>query len=269
MFGKNCLATLLRPSSLFGLWLAAFMVAIPAWGPAEIASLPKPLDVSAASATISGSGSKGNAARQSSDSWSTMPSGARPAYIGIHGGTVPVSLLTSKGGSTMIALVGETGSDFLRVLRGSNASTPVEVAPQVAQASELPASPATASATATVAHEGVPPATALPDPGANGTLLFAATASGNVPVIYTTGRSFEDMDITSTKWTPFGLDEQTVKAETQTSVPKAKKAKSAKQRKAAASSRRTLKTEAERAPRILHHEGGPVSITAPGSWVAA
>ena len=40
-----------------------------------------------------------------------MPAGAKTTYIGIHGGTVPVSLLTAGDGSPMIALVGLTGSD--------------------------------------------------------------------------------------------------------------------------------------------------------------
>ena len=46
-----------------------------------------------------------------------MPAGAKTTYIGIHGGTVPVSLLTAGDGSPMIALVGLTGSDFLNFLR--------------------------------------------------------------------------------------------------------------------------------------------------------
>ena len=42
---------------------------------------------------------------------------SKTTYIGIHGGTVPVSLLTAGDGSPMIALVGLTGSDFLNFLR--------------------------------------------------------------------------------------------------------------------------------------------------------
>ena len=49
--------------------------------------------------------------------WGEMPAGAKTTYIGIHGGTVPVSLLTAGDGSPMIALVGLTGSDFLNFLR--------------------------------------------------------------------------------------------------------------------------------------------------------
>ncbi|MCL1985849.1 MAG: hypothetical protein FWG59_05315, partial [Betaproteobacteria bacterium] len=49
--------------------------------------------------------------------WVYMPAGARAAYIGIHGGTVPVSLLTSRDGTHMVALVGQTGNDFLQTLK--------------------------------------------------------------------------------------------------------------------------------------------------------
>ena len=49
--------------------------------------------------------------------WGEMPAGAKTTYIGIHGGTVPVSLLTAGDGSPMIALVGLTGSAFLNFLR--------------------------------------------------------------------------------------------------------------------------------------------------------
>lgn len=49
--------------------------------------------------------------------WGEMPAGAKTAYIGIHGGTVPVSLLSSGDGSPMIAMVGLTGNDFLNFLR--------------------------------------------------------------------------------------------------------------------------------------------------------
>ncbi len=57
------------------------------------------------------------AAGQDNAVWEEMPAGARTAYIGIHGGTVPVSLLTAGDGSPMIAQVGLTGSDFLNFLR--------------------------------------------------------------------------------------------------------------------------------------------------------
>ena len=50
--------------------------------------------------------------------WSVMPAGARPAYMGIHGGTMPVSLLVVADGSSLLGFVGRTGNDFLDALRG-------------------------------------------------------------------------------------------------------------------------------------------------------
>ncbi|MDR3319437.1 MAG: hypothetical protein LBS77_00355 [Desulfovibrio sp.] len=52
-------------------------------------------------------------------SWTIMPAGARPAYMGIHGGTMPVSLLVVADGSSLLGFVGRTGNDFLDVLRNT------------------------------------------------------------------------------------------------------------------------------------------------------
>lgn len=49
--------------------------------------------------------------------WVEMPAGAKPSYMGIHGGTMPVSLLVSDDGSSLLSFVGRTGNDFLEVLR--------------------------------------------------------------------------------------------------------------------------------------------------------
>lgn len=51
------------------------------------------------------------------DGWVEMPAGAKPSYMGIHGGTMPVSLLVSSDGSSLLSYVGQTGNDFLEVLR--------------------------------------------------------------------------------------------------------------------------------------------------------
>lgn len=53
---------------------------------------------------------------ESDESWVTMPAGARPTYMGIHGGTMPVSLLVSSDGTSLLTFVGRTGNDFLEVL---------------------------------------------------------------------------------------------------------------------------------------------------------
>lgn len=51
------------------------------------------------------------------DDWVNMPAGAKPAYVGIHGGTMPISLLVSDDGSSLLSFAGRTGNDFLQTLR--------------------------------------------------------------------------------------------------------------------------------------------------------
>lgn len=63
---------------------------------------------------------KAREAKESADGqsgWVEMPAGGKPAYMGIHGGTMPVSLLVSDDGSSLLSFVGRTGNDFLDVLR--------------------------------------------------------------------------------------------------------------------------------------------------------
>ena len=55
--------------------------------------------------------------RMAEPGWVSMPAGARCAYLGIHGGTVPVSLLATSTGNSLISFVGQTGNDFLELLR--------------------------------------------------------------------------------------------------------------------------------------------------------
>lgn len=58
-----------------------------------------------------------NEQHAASDDWVRMPAGAKSAYMGIHGGTMPVSLLVSRDGSSLLSFVGKTGNDFLETLR--------------------------------------------------------------------------------------------------------------------------------------------------------
>lgn len=56
------------------------------------------------------------------DGWVRLEPGARPAYVGIQGGTAPISLLRADDGS-LYAFTGNTGNDFMQVLgkdAGSN-----------------------------------------------------------------------------------------------------------------------------------------------------
>ena len=54
---------------------------------------------------------------QPDEAWTYMPAGARPSYMGIHGGTMPVSLLVADDGGSLLTFVGLTGNDFLEALR--------------------------------------------------------------------------------------------------------------------------------------------------------
>lgn len=74
--------------------------------------------------------------------WVSMESGARPAYVGIHGGTAHVSLLRASNG-VLFAFTGQTGNDFMHVLRRGD---------QKQTSPEKPADPAT-PANATAARE--------------------------------------------------------------------------------------------------------------------
>lgn len=58
------------------------------------------------------------------NAWVEMPAGAKPSYMGIHGGTMPVSLLVSDDGSSLLGFVGRTGNDFLEVLRNAYSPFP-------------------------------------------------------------------------------------------------------------------------------------------------
>lgn len=110
--------------------------------------------------------------------WVSMPAGAKYAYIGIHGGTVPVSLLAASDGQSMVTFVGRTGNDFLSLLRAVTLQRP----------------------------GGVPEHANQPE--RNATILMADTAIGNVPVFYHTGMGFARIDLDTERWLPFGLSEK-------------------------------------------------------------
>ena len=50
--------------------------------------------------------------------WVSMPAGAKSAYLGIQGGTVPLTLMRSPNGA-LIALPGRSGHDFMETLSGN------------------------------------------------------------------------------------------------------------------------------------------------------
>ena len=49
--------------------------------------------------------------------WVNLEPGAKPAYVGIQGGTAPITLLRSPKGS-LLGYTGNTGNDFIHILQG-------------------------------------------------------------------------------------------------------------------------------------------------------
>jgi len=157
-----------------------------------------------------------------------MPAGARAAYIGIHGGTVPVSLLTSRDGTHLVALVGQTGNDFLRTLKvapGTVGAPPALHGEEAADLAPLPLRPAAAPAATSFRRT------------ANSTLLMAGTAVGAMPVIYATGHSFASLNQLYTDSLLFGISENSLLLEGAVKAPRLakKEVKTAKRRMVRAS----------------------------------
>ena len=128
--------------------------------------------------------------------WTCMPAASRATYIGIHGGTVPVSLLTSPDGTHMVALVGRTGNDFLRALKVQDLAARSE--PPAGLQNDAETRELLATADELLLYPPRPLA-------ANATVLMAGTALGEVPVIYATGQSFARMGNFAENFLPFGL----------------------------------------------------------------
>ena len=163
--------------------------------------------------------------------WQYMPAGARAAYIGIHGGTVPVSLLTSRDGTHMVALVGQTGNDFLRILKVDPDTT--ETLSTLASGA-LPAPDGAEDTDLEHPNRQVGAGSELPSLrlGANATLLMAGTAIGAMPVIYATGHSFASLSRQYTDSLLFGISEHSPLLEGSVKAPRktAKKTRPAKRR---------------------------------------
>lgn len=126
------------------------------------------------------------------EGWVVMPAGARPAYMGIHGGTMPVSLLVYGDGSSLVTFVGRTGNDFLEVLRRTDLRMPSLL-----------------NATTALPFSGNLP------PGGNGAVLMAGSAASSMPVIYLTGEGLARMALAPDQLQPFGLSEKPLSIEGQ------------------------------------------------------
>ena len=124
--------------------------------------------------------------------WVDMPEGGKPAYMGIHGGTMPVSLLVSRDGSSLYTFVGRTGNDFLEALRKSYMPLP-------SFGNTTRDSPWSAKL-----------------PGAE---LFAGNSTASMPVIPVEANIFLRADWLE-QMSPFGLSSEPIDIEGQISLPK-------------------------------------------------
>lgn len=98
--------------------------------------------------------------------------------MGIHGGTMPVSLLVAGDGEALLTFVGRTGNDFLEALRATDLPLPSLLNATRSQSSTLP-SPANCG-------------------------LFAGNATASLPVIALSG---ERLAGHQGKLQPFGLSD--------------------------------------------------------------
>ena len=130
--------------------------------------------------------------------WVVMPAGARPAYFGIHGGTMPVSLLVYGDGSSLVTFVGRTGNDFVDVLRRAEISMP---------------SLLNATSQRSAAGKNV-------SPSANATaVLMAGSSSSSLPVFNVSGERLSHMDVPPGQLQPFGLSDKALSIEGEVPAP--------------------------------------------------
>ena len=127
------------------------------------------------------------------DGWVVMPAGGRPAYMGIHGGTMPVSLLVAGDGASLFTFVGRTGNDFLEALRATDMPLPSLLNATVARSRAV----------------------------TGGAALFAGNATSSLPVIPLTDESFAALAEQPGKLTPFGLSDEPLSIEGRAARPSA------------------------------------------------
>ncbi len=128
------------------------------------------------------------------EQWVTMPAGARPAYMGIHGGTMPVSLLIAGDGGSLLSFVGRTGNDFLEAIK----------------ALKLPL-PSMLNATLSSAEQGESLSHNLESWSRRP--LFAGNATSSMPVISLSGERFAALVRKPGELEPFGFSAEPLSIE--------------------------------------------------------
>lgn len=133
----------------------------------------------------------------SGQGWIVMPEGARQAYFGIHGGTIPVSLLATSEGTSLVTFVGATGNDFLSLLRRAEIRMPSLL---------------------NGTQPGKPLARLPLIPG-RGCKLTAGSSTTSLPVFYLSDEMLARLAATPGMLQPFGLSAQPLSIEGQVSMP--------------------------------------------------
>jgi hypothetical protein len=127
--------------------------------------------------------------------WTVMPVGARPTYMGIHGGTMPVSLMVSMDGASLVTFVGRTGNDFLAALH-------LMQVPSLLNATIQQSFPV----------DGIP--------AADGNIsLMAGSARECLPVVHIAGLGLRGTDAPGTLLQPFGLSDKPLSIEGSVVLP--------------------------------------------------
>ena len=130
-------------------------------------------------------------APKADDGWVVMPAGGRPAYMGIHGGTMPVSLLVADDGASLFTFVGRTGNDFLEALRATDMPLPSLLNATMARSQAV----------------------------AGGAALFAGNATSSLPVVPLTAESFAALAEQPGALQPFGLSDEPLSIEGRAARP--------------------------------------------------
>ena len=133
--------------------------------------------------------------------WVVMPAGAKQAYIGIHGGTVPVSLLATSEGTSLVSFVGRTGNDFLELLHREDMRMPSLLNGTAPRGSDDTTPRKLDLAGFRVRH------------------LMAGNASNSLPVIYLNGDSLAKLSPNRDALKPFGLSDTPLSIEGEIARP--------------------------------------------------
>ena len=111
------------------------------YGPSRQQETPKETQVGNAVAAARTIGIVGENVIKARRGWINIEPGSRPAYVGIQGGTAPITLRHSHKGS-LLGYTGNTGNDFIQLLQGKEPPAVAQPPADSKEALELPLPPA-------------------------------------------------------------------------------------------------------------------------------